>query len=183
MENPDRRSSYWPLKELKAACSQKGISCGETNVFSVLNGAIVSCGQTVIINIASSLADGEKRWTLGHELAHLVLGHLNDGSSSVQCGEPSATMPWPRDEQKEREADTWAVHLLVNPEVYDRHFSAIQNGETSQKTAEAKAVKETAAELDLPEAAVKLWLETRNHQFQTPPSDWLGTERLALASR
>ena len=88
-----------PLKDLLA-------SCGVALVFlqhlkgSFLQGATFMSGSKIVLGLTARGDNADKFWfSLFHELAHIILGHLG------KAGEI--------DEQDERSADFWACDILI----------------------------------------------------------------------
>ena len=77
---------------------------------SFLQSAAFSDGNRIVIGMTARGKDADIFWfSLFHELAHIVLGHLDKGYSTT--------------DQDEKAADVWAADKLINP----REFEAFQN--------------------------------------------------------
>lgn len=93
--------------------------CGIALVFlphlkgSFLQGATFIDGSKIVVGLTTRGKDADKFWfSMFHELAHVVLGHV---------GRPNGTA-----EQDERDADRWSRDLLI-PESDFRNFIAQSN--------------------------------------------------------
>ena len=62
----------------------------------------------VYIFYDSSLPMGRQRFTIAHEIGHLVLGHVGNGMATVENREPSGT-----ERAEERQANQFAARLLA----------------------------------------------------------------------
>ena len=86
--------------------------CGIVLVFlphlkgSFLHGATFPEGKRIVVGLTTRGKDADKFWfSLFHELAHIILGHV---------GQPDGTS-----EQDEADADTWAENLLIASEDFE----------------------------------------------------------------
>ncbi len=92
---------------------KKGLSdCGVALVFlphlkgSFLQGASFMDGNRIVIGLTTRRKDADIFWfSLFHELAHIVLGHV---------GKPNGTT-----EEDEDNADNWAREMLISSEAFD----------------------------------------------------------------
>ena len=62
----------------------------------------------VYIFFDSSLPTGRQRFTVAHEIGHLILGHVGRGMATVENREPTGT-----ERAEERQANQFAVRLLA----------------------------------------------------------------------
>jgi len=168
-----RRPTLWPILALREACQIKQVDYEETPEFVALRGAVVTCGQTAIISVSSSLKDDEKRLTLAHELGHIALGHIRGVPAPYLWEGQDAPLSLTQDKDREREADIWAAHLLVEPEVYAENLQHVQEFEQDSTRAAVQAMRQTARQVRLPVRIIKLWLKTRDCPFEETPTTWL----------
>lgn len=168
----------WSISALKAVCQRKNIEYEETNAYSNLRGVVVSCGQSSIISVRASLPEAEKIFVIAHELAHIALGHTQPAAMGflreVRSLEAHAHQDPIRDE-KEQEANIWAAHLLVRPEVYERCLQEAREKREDEAAIQRSAIECTAALLKIPAYAVELWLSSREVAalFPEEPLQWL----------
>lgn len=98
--------------------------CGVALVFlphlkgSFLQGASFVDGNKIVVGLTARGRDADKFWfSLFHELAHIVLGHV---------GQPGGT-----NEEDEKTADRWSGDMLITPEDFEIF---IQNGDYSESS-------------------------------------------------
>jgi Zn-dependent peptidase ImmA (M78 family) len=161
------------LEALVEACRRKRISFEETDQFTVLEGAVVTCGSTSIISVRASLPEPDKRFALAHELAHIALGHGQSAVARYLWGKSTVPAAFQHDRQQEHDANVWAAHLLVQPEVFERNLRVAGSSIWSGRRAVARAVKLTAKHSKVPEHVVRLWLDNRHVTFPEVPTTWL----------
>lgn len=168
----------WSISVLEAICQRKNIEYEETDAYTNLRGVVVSCGQSSIISIRASLPEVEKIFVIAHELAHIALGHTQPASMGFLREERILALPSHQDpvkEAKEQEANTWAAHLLVRPEVYEQCVQEARGTAHDEASIQQYAVERTAAMLKIPAYAVELWLASREvaQHFPEDPRQWL----------
>ncbi len=164
----------WTLADLRAACERKRIRYEETPVYENLRGVVVSYGRTSIISVKQTLPEREKIAVLAHELAHIALEHTHDRPQYMlpSMGD-DGSQSFDHDPEKEHQAQIWAAHLLVQPEVFDQLLSDAQASGASKSHALRLAAEQTASALNIPLNMVKLWTQTRDWPFQETPRAWL----------
>ena len=165
----------WTISALKAICERKNIECEQTDAFTNLRGVVVSCGQSSIISIRASLSEAEKIFVIAHELAHIALGHTQPASMGSLREARSLAQPSDEKEAKEQEANNWAAHLLVRPEVYERCVQEARRLSRDEKAIKQYAIDRTASLLKIPAYAVEIWLASREAVLLFPedPFQWL----------
>lgn len=94
------------------------IECGIAMVFlphlkgSFLQGASFMDGKKIVVGLTSRGKDADKFWfSLFHELAHIVLGHVGQANGTT--------------DQDERDADWWSGNVLIPQEQFEEfkyHF-------------------------------------------------------------
>ncbi|HEY7350204.1 MAG TPA: ImmA/IrrE family metallo-endopeptidase [Ktedonobacterales bacterium] len=183
------QSYAWSAQALAEACRNRGIEYEESVAFSSLRGVVVRCGKTIIMSVRASLEEREKIFTIGHELAHLALNYM-PSDPIIYLKDTQSTPHILQDSQKEMEADVWAAHLLVFPEVYEQ---ALEEAGARYPTEQAQQVQKeaiiyTANRLNIPVQVVDLWLRHRDWPFSEAPQVWfawanrrldVGQEKLA----
>ena len=87
--------------------------CGIALVFlphlkgSFLQGASFMDGNKIVVGLTARGKDADKFWfSLFHELAHIVLGHVGQKNGTTQ--------------EDENNADAWAGNILVPDEIYEK---------------------------------------------------------------
>lgn len=92
-------------------------NCGIALVFlphlkgSFLQGASFLDGNKIVVGLTARGKDADKFWfSLFHELAHIVLGHIGKINGTT--------------DQDEKDADTWSGDTLINP----KEFTAFKRG-------------------------------------------------------
>ena len=167
----------WSISALEAICQQKNIEYEETNAYTNLRGVVVSCGQSAIISVRASLSEAEKIFVVAHELAHIALGHTAPASMGSLGEARSLEVPShdPEKEAKEQQANRWAAHLLVRPEVYERCAQEARGLSHDEAGIQQYAIERTASLLKIPAYAVELWLASREalQHFPEEPLQWL----------
>lgn len=135
----------------------------ETPKFTGLIAAVVAVGKTAMISIKEHQTDAEKVFASAFALGQIATGNVTE-----------TALTWMKEQVSEegleraQRARVWAAHLLVDSSVYDEAYAKAQD--------DAQAVAETAAQLNIPESAVRTWLDTRGVQFDVAPADWLAIE-------
>lgn len=110
-------------------------NCGIALVFlphlqgSFLQGATFLDGNKIVVGLTVRGKDADKFWfSLFHELAHIVLGHIGNINGTT--------------DQDEKDADTWAGDTLINP----ADFTAFKlKGDYSERNVLAFAKKQGIA--------------------------------------
>jgi Zn-dependent peptidase ImmA (M78 family) len=106
-----------------------------------ISGLLVRLEDSPVIAHNPEHATGRSRFTIAHELGHLILGHLDEVHVDVNALEGGNDKP-SYDPKQERDANTFAANLLMPAEwVRDRH-------------AEGASLSEMAQELQVSEAAL-----------------------------
>ncbi len=97
--------------------------CGIALVFlphlkgSFLHGASFMDGRKIVVGLTARGKDADKFWfSLFHEIAHIVLGHI---------GQPNGTC-----EEDEKEADTWASNTLIPSELFKEFTNEVDISQT-----------------------------------------------------
>lgn len=167
---------FWTLERLIEACQRKGIAYEETPSLTRMQGFAVSCGRTFLINVRANLPPDEKLFTLAHELGHIALGRMYTTTLGQVLEWLDTSFGAFQDTAQERNADLWAAHLLVSPEVFG---ACLTNAQTQSRGVAkhevlASAMQRTAEHLGIPRHAVELW-HARRDECPTPaPVDWIG---------
>ena len=98
--------------------------CGVALVFlphlkgSFLQGASFIDGNKIVVGLTVRGKDADKFWfSLFHELAHIVLGHI---------GKPNGTS-----EEDEKDADIWARDILISKEEFEKFKQKKDNSRTN----------------------------------------------------
>lgn len=85
---------------------------------SFLHGATFTDGKKIVTGITARGADADRFWfSLFHEIAHIVLGHINNANGLTDA--------------EEKAADKWAGDILIPADAYD---SFKRRGEFYEKT-------------------------------------------------
>lgn len=99
-------------KEFCPGLKTRLAECGIALVFlphlkgSFLQGASFMDGNKIVVGLTARGKDADKFWfSLFHELAHIVLGHI---------GQPDGTS-----EQDEKNADNWAGEMLIPSKAFE----------------------------------------------------------------
>lgn len=110
-------------------------NCGIALVFlphlkgSFLQGATFIDGKKIVVGLTARGKDADKFWfSLFHELAHIVLGHVGKIKGTT--------------EQDEKDADIWAGNTLINPKEFD---AFIREGDYSEKSVLDFAIEQKIA--------------------------------------
>lgn len=97
--------------------------CGIALVFlphlkgSFLQGASFMDGRKIVVGLTARGKDADKFWfSLFHEIAHIVLGHI---------GQPDGTC-----EEDEKEADAWSSDTLIPSELFKKFMSDVDISQT-----------------------------------------------------
>lgn len=166
----------WPLDDLIEACRRKNVEYEEADDFLAIEGLVTKCGESILISVRASLEDAEKRFTLSHELAHLALSHQDKGKQAGFHFELRGDeLVIQQNAAKELEADIWAAHLLVDPEVCGEYLKEWQYYSQASNDTIDYAIAILSMELGIPSRGVRIWLEHRNHRFNVHPTAWLVT--------
>lgn len=88
----------------KQAIAQMGLS----NQCNLSDGFTLSHGKNIYIFYNDRCSHGRQRFTLAHELGHIILGHLLEGSYTTVNREPS-----PNDSPEETQANQFAARVLA----------------------------------------------------------------------
>jgi hypothetical protein len=158
-----RISPAWTVARLADLCRHKGIIYDESSALTGLSGLAAASGDVVLIRVRADLEERERVATLARELGHVYRAqhrqeHLPRRAAPelLHTGDPA----------QERDADIWAAHCLVLPEVYE-------TARVAHPGDGAGAIAETAERLNIPERMVRLWLEHRDAHFGEDPRTWL----------
>ena len=110
-------------------------SCGVALIFlphlkgSFLQGASFMDGNKIVVGLTTRGKDADIFWfSLFHELAHIILGHVGKNNGTT--------------EQDERDADTWAGNTLINPKEFDEFKCA---GDFSERSVVEFAIEQKIA--------------------------------------
>ena len=110
---PDlRKMTMMKPKEFCPKIKRTLAECGVALVFlphltgSFLQGATFMDGNKIVVGLTARGRDADKFWfSLFHELAHIILGHI---------GQVNGTS-----DEDEKAADTWSGNTLISPEDFD----------------------------------------------------------------
>ncbi|MDD5848652.1 MAG: helix-turn-helix domain-containing protein [Firmicutes bacterium] len=85
---------------------------------SYLEGATFQDGKKIVVGLTTRGRDADRFWfSLFHELAHIILGHV---------GQPNGTT-----EEEERAADQWSRDTLISPDAFEAFRRASDYSEKS----------------------------------------------------
>lgn len=167
--------SPWTLDSLASMCQRKGVVFRESTAFTSLNAVLVRCGTSVSISVRASLPTREKIFVLAHELGHLALDH-----ASTSSGSDSSSIPHVNEDldasvlgNREQEADIWAAHMLVKPELVAGQMRNSSSRNLDDGVSETQIAKQIGILLNVPARAVLQWLHHRDHEFEIAPYAWL----------
>lgn len=97
----------WILADYKAG--QRSIELlGLTKLKEKTDGFCTVTDNHVYIFFDSTLPVGRQRFTVAHEIGHLILGHVGHGMATVENREPTGT-----ERAEERQANQFAARLLA----------------------------------------------------------------------
>jgi|SRR5690348_382961 len=184
------KSYAWSVGILTSACEGTGIDYRESQAFSSLRGVVVRCGETLIISVRADLPEPLKITALAHELGHVARGHLYHPAPVWARETNRMFVSFVQGNEKEREADVWAAHLLVRPEVYEQYLHnacaralAEERAEIGIEALVDEAVAQTSAYLNIPVEVVALWHQTRDAALSEAAQTWLQQIRTNTAQR
>lgn len=101
------RHYNWVLADY--AAGQRSIELlGLTALKDKTDGFCTVTDNHVYIFFDSSLPTGRQRFTVAHEIGHLILGHVGRGMATVENREPTGT-----ERAEERQANQFAARLLA----------------------------------------------------------------------
>jgi len=91
-----------------------------------LSGILIRDGQRKVIAVAESHAPVRQRYTIAHELGHLLMHpgrpYLAESNQIVRIDRRGGGVPGFADQREEREANQFAAALLMPPELVLKHW-------------------------------------------------------------
>jgi Zn-dependent peptidase ImmA (M78 family) len=105
-----------------------------------LSGILVRDGQRKVIAVAENHARVRQRYTIAHELGHLLMHpgrpYLAESNQIVRIDRRGGSVPGFADQREEREANQFAAALLMPPDLVLKHWVDLNGKPTASNVGE-----------------------------------------------
>ena len=105
-----------------------------------LSGILIRDGQRKVIAVADTHAPVRQRYTIAHELGHLLMHpgrpYLAESNQIIRIDRRGGSAPGFADQREEREANQFAAALLMPPDLVLRHWLDLNGKPTASNLSE-----------------------------------------------